>query len=329
MKKKILLKKIIFIFLTIIIFLIPFLWPSLQKISTGLSLISGIIFAVIFENPFPVFTKKYTSKLLTYSIVGLGFGMNLLSVVEAGMDGFIYICVGIFATISFGLLLGKLLGNSKKCSLLVTTGTAICGGSAIAAVGPVIAAREEEISLSLAVIFFLNAIALFVFPYLGHYLHLSQKEFGLFSALAIHDTSSVVGATMQYGHEALKYGTTIKLTRALWIVPITFFISQFYTKSIISKKDNNKINFPAKKPWFILWFLVAAGISTYIPQIKLYTHALYFLAEKVLILIMFFIGVNLSKSSFKNVGNRLIIQGVFLWVFNIVVTLFIIFMTKR
>src|SRR5579859_527418 len=202
----------------------------LPFISPGMALMVGIALALTVGNPYPLTTARVITPLLQISVVGLGAGMNLVEVGQAGLHGFFYTVIGISLTMSIGLTLGWMLRTARDTSLLVTVGTAICGGSAIAAVAPAIRAKHHEVSVALATVFFLNAVALFIFPPLGHHFGLGQRQFGVWSALAIHDTSSVVGAAMQYGARALEIATTIKLTRALWIVPVTLVIGMMWNR---------------------------------------------------------------------------------------------------
>jgi uncharacterized integral membrane protein (TIGR00698 family) len=243
--------------------------------------------------------------LLQYSVVGLGFGMNIEASLASGVQGMAFTIVSVFGTLALGWLLGrKLLKVDRNTSYLVSAGTAICGGSAIAAVGPVIKAKDSEMSVALATVFVLNAVALFVFPVLGHWLGLTQQQFGMWAAIAIHDTSSVVGAGTAYGEEALQVATTIKLTRALWIIPLAL------VTAIIFKNKENKISIP----WFILWFVVAIMINTYVLQdFPQAGKIISMIARKVLVLIMFFIGASLTRSTLKSVGIKPLIQGVILW----------------
>jgi len=210
--------KIILPLAIIIILIISHFNPIFHRMSAGIAVVSGIILSVVFENPYIEKSKKIASKLLTWSVIGLGFGMNLIIVAKVGLHGIGYTVIGIVVCTILGLFLGKWLRNQRDTSVLITFGTAICGGSAIAAIAPTIKAKHHEISVALAIVFLLNAVSLFIFPFVGHFLHLSQDQFGLWSALAIHDTSSVVGATLQYGPQALNVGTTVKLARALWII---------------------------------------------------------------------------------------------------------------
>ncbi len=271
--------------------------------SSALALLAGIILASTLGNPFKTFTQKHTSTLLQISVVGLGAGMNLLVVSAVGIQGIGYTITGIVLTALVGFTLAKLLKTPAIISALITIGTGICGGSAIAATGPVLNADNEDMSVSLGVVFILNALALFIFPPIGHALSLSQHQFGLWSALAIHDTSSVVGASMQYGKEALELATTIKLARALWIIPLSLLLAFFM-------KSKSKI----KIPWFIFGFILVAAIVTWVPEISYIGHKVSDVAKKILVLTLFFIGLNLNIKSIKKVGFRPLLLGIFLWV---------------
>lgn len=284
-------------------------------IKPPVALFSGLVFALIFGSPFPVFNKKISKYLLQASVVGLGFGMNFQESLSAGLDGIIFTIFSVVSVMVFGILLGKWLKVGKVQSYLIASGTAICGGSAIAAIGPVAKANDHEMSISLATIFVLNAIALFIFPVLGHWLDMSQHQFGLWSAIAIHDTSSVVGAAATYGEEALKVATTVKLTRALWIIPLTIYTA-FHFKS----KDE-KITIP----WFILLFIIAMLVNTYLPVSKIVMHDIVAVSKQALTLTLFFIGAGLSRNALKTVGARPLIAGIILWFFIAVISLCFIF----
>ena len=282
--------------------------------NAAIALIAGVVLALAVGNPYAHHTKLYSQKLLSYSIVGLGAGMNLITVAKVGFSGLGYTVVSIGSTLALGFLIGKILHSDRETSMLITVGTAICGGSAIAAVAPVIKAKPQSMSVALGTVFLLNALALFIFPSLGHYFGLTQAQFGLWSALAIHDTSSVVGATMQYGPEALATGTTVKLARALWIVPLTVAFSQF---SPAADGEGG----PKKKPWFILGFLIVAAIVTWVPELAETGHVIEKVARKGLVVTLFLIGCNLTASTLKAVGLRPLIQGVVLWLVVLVSTL--------
>ena len=266
----------------------------------------GLLFALVCGQPYPAFNKKMSKMLLQYSVVGLGFGMNIEASLASGVQGMAFTIVSVFGTLALGWLLGrKLLKVDRNTSYLVSSGTAICGGSAIAAVGPVIKAKDYEMSVALGTVFILNAIALFIFPPLGRALGLNDVQFGTWAAIAIHDTSSVVGAGAAYSETALEVATTIKLTRALWIIPVTLFTA------FIFRTDGKKVTIP----WFILWFIVAMVVNTYlldsVPQVG---KAVNGIARKCLTLTMFFIGASLSVGTLKQVGVRPLLQGILLWI---------------
>ncbi len=281
-----------------------------QMPSAG-ALVLGVLIAITIGNPWIPLTKKYTSQLLQISVMGLGAGMNLNVVAKVGMQGIGYTVIGILTTCTFGFFLGKWLKVDKATSVLITVGTAICGGSAIAAVAPVIRAKSSDVSIALGTVFLLNAVALLIFPVIGHYFGLTETQFGLWGALAIHDTSSVVGATMQYGPHALEVGTTVKLARALWIVPVTFAISQVWSRN---QTDDEVSKEKPKRPWFILGFLIAAAIVTWLPSLRPFGHEVEFVAKRLLVLTLFLIGSNLNMATLKKVGFKPFVQGVALWI---------------
>lgn len=278
--------------------------------SSPLALLMGIIIALTIGNPFHERTKQIAPKLLSYSVIGLGAGMNLNTVAQAGVHGFGYTFIGISFTLFFGWVLNRLLKADQETSILISVGTAICGGSAIAAVAPSIRAKSHSISVALGTVFFLNALALVLFPLLGQHFEMSQEQFGLWSALAIHDTSSVVGATMQFGSTALQIGTTIKLARALWIVPVTLFIAWWVARANANLDAKTK---GIKKPWFIMGFLLAAAVVTWIPETQPVGHMVQTLARRGLVLTLFFIGLNLTLSTLRSVGLKPLLLGVLLW----------------
>jgi uncharacterized integral membrane protein (TIGR00698 family) len=292
-----------------IAFILAALATLLPLVSPGIALMLGIAFALTLGNPYAATSSRFVTPSLQVSVVGLGAGMNLGAVAHAGMQGFSYTIVGVTLTMTVGLILGRSLGTARNTSLLVTVGTAICGGSAIAAVAPAIRAKNHEVSVALATVFFLNAVALFIFPWMGHYFGLSQSQFGIWSAIAIHDTSSVVGAAMQYGAQSLEIATTIKLTRALWIVPVVLAIGMVWNP------EKGEINAQkVRRPWFILGFLAAAAFVTLIPSLKPAGHVLFIGAQRSLVLTLFLIGSGLSRSALQAVGRRPLIQGFILWV---------------
>ncbi len=281
--------------------------------SPPVALVLGLFLALTLGNPFDEQTKKWTGILLQTSVVLLGFGMNLGAIWDAGKQGVLFTVATIFGTIIVGYFLGKLFKIEEKTSALISSGTAICGGSAIAAVAPAISAESEQISVSLGTIFILNSIALLIFPAIGHYFNLSQNQFGIWSAIAIHDTSSVVGAAQSYGAEALAVATTVKLARALWIAPVALLFSLFY------RAENRKIAIP----YFIFFFLLAALLRTYLPVgiPKSLYESLTNLAKAGLTVTLFLIGASLSRETLKTVGIKPLAQGILLWILISIVSL--------
>jgi uncharacterized integral membrane protein (TIGR00698 family) len=283
--------------------------------SPALSLLLGIAFAVTVGNPFPKQSKFASKYSLQAAVVGLGFGLDLTTMLRVGEHGFFITLITISATLAIGMLIGRLLKVERKAAMLIAVGTAICGGSAIAAVGPVIKANDEEMSVSLGTVFILNAIALFLFPLIGHALGMTEDSFGLWAALAIHDTSSVVGAAASYGKHALEIATTIKLTRALWIIPVAFFFA--YLESRYDRMHHKKGNTGTPKvqiPWFIALFVLASVIRSIIPGGSDVYGAIGIIAKALLSLTLFLIGAGLSRSAIKKVGARPLIAGVSLWI---------------
>ncbi|MDL2241440.1 putative sulfate exporter family transporter [Bacteroidales bacterium OttesenSCG-928-L03] len=284
---------------------IPALSSYSRWVTPPVALFLGLLAALLCGRAYPMFNKKVSKYLLQYSVVGLGLGMNLQESLASGKDGMLFTVISVVGTMFIGMFVGrKVLKTSRNVSYLISSGTAICGGSAIAAVGPVLKAKDSEMSVALATVFVLNAIALFIFPPMGHWLGLSQQEFGTWAAIAIHDTSSVVGAGAVYGEEALKIATTIKLTRALWIIPLAL------VTSFLFKEKDKKISIP----WFILFFIIAILVNTYLltdcPEVG---SAVSGFARKMLTITMFFIGATLSVDVLKQVGLKPLIQGVILW----------------
>ncbi|HLZ51004.1 MAG TPA: putative sulfate exporter family transporter [Candidatus Acidoferrum sp.] len=285
-----------------IIFLLAFILSFTGLLSPPIALSLGIIFGLSFAHPYSSATRIAARILLQICVVALGFGMNLREVVKAGRSGFLYTVIGISFAIVVGLALGKLLRVRGNSSFLITAGTAICGGSAIAAVGPILHADDEEMAVSLGTVFILNSVALLLFPPIGGLLHLSQSQFGLWAALAIHDTSSVVGAAAKYGQEALLIGTTVKLARALWILPLALA-----TAAIKHSKSRVQL------PWFILFFCLAAIFNSYIPAMSRFSHAVFAFGRLGLTATLFLIGTGISRATLKEVGWRPLLQGVLLW----------------
>jgi len=285
-----------------VLFIALLLFCATPWCSPPIALALGLALALSVGSPFK--TGRITKLLLQASVVGLGFGMNLQKVVAAGRTGLLFTIATITGTLLAGYLLGRAMRISAGTAHLISSGTAICGGSAIAAVGPVIGATDEEMSVSLGTVFILNSIALFVFPLIGAALHLSQTQFGVWAAIAIHDTSSVVGAASAYGAEALQIATTVKLTRALWIVPLTLGTAFAF------RRNRAKIAIP----WFILYFLLAAVMRTYVPGPEPVWTAIVQIARIGLTITLFLIGSALSRRSLAAVGVRPLILGVALWI---------------
>ena len=282
----------------------------LPQVSAAAALVLGIAVAVAAGNPWLSRTKRLTPRLLAASVVGLGAGMNLLQMEKVGAAGVRYTVISIGLTFAAGTLLGRWARTRRDTSLLITAGTAICGGSAIAALAPTVRAGDEDVSVALGTVFVLNAVALLVFPWVGHRLSLSQAQFGLWSALAIHDTSSVVGATLQYGRGALEVGTTVKLARALWIVPLTLVAGYVRRKP---DGEEGPAAGAVTRPWFILGFLLAAALVTWVPALRPAGHGVEAIARRLLVLTLFLIGANLTTATIRRVGVRPFAQGLVLW----------------
>ena len=276
-------------------------------IGPPLALAAGLVFGLSVAHPMYAESRNLSKFLLQAAVVCLGFGMNLKEVVHAGASGFMYTAISITFVLSFGILLGKMLQVGKTQSQLIAVGTAICGGSAIAAMGPILDANEEEMAVSLGTVFVLNSVALLLFPFIGHALHFTETQFGLWAALAIHDTSSVVGAGAKYGATALAVGTTVKLARALWIVPLAIATAML-------KKSKAKVNWP----WFILYFCFAAVLATYVPRYIPQSVPVFFglnrLGRAALTVVLFLIGTGITRNTLKEVGVRPLVQGVGLWI---------------
>lgn len=285
------------------IFFLALILAATGLISPPLALLGGLIYGFAAVHPFHVESKRLAKFLLQASVVALGFGMNLHQVLQAGRSGFLYTAISITAVMLLGLGFGYMLHVGKKSAFLISAGTAICGGSAIAAVGPIAEASEEEMAVSLGTVFILNSVALFLFPVVGYALHMTQAQFGLWSALAIHDTSSVVGATAKYGATALAVGTTIKLARALWIVPLSLVTAA-------TLKSKARIHWP----WFILLFCLAALLNTLLPSFNPTFGVLNHLGKIGLTVTLFLIGTGLNKETLQRVGARPLIQGLALWI---------------
>jgi uncharacterized integral membrane protein (TIGR00698 family) len=295
------------------VFLLGLLIAGSGFVSPPVALMGGIAFGFAVEHPLRAESAKLAKLLLQASVVMLGFGMNVAEVVHAGRSGFVYTAISITSAMVLGLLLGKVLKVGGKASFLIAAGTAICGGSAIAAVAPITEASEEEISVSMGTVFLLNSVALLLFPAVGHLLKLDQNQFGLWAALAIHDTSSVVGAAAAYGAQALQIGTTVKLARALWIVPVSLLTAAFMAR-LAARRGTAAGTAKVKMPWFIVYFCAAAALSTYLPRLHAGFLELNKLGKLGLTATLFLIGTSLSKKTLKQVGARPLVQGIVLWV---------------
>ena len=293
-------KKLSFLYL-----LLPLLCMC-SFVTAPMALFCGILLAFLkIERPFEF--KKYSSPLLQYSVVLMGFGMSLQQVIEVSSKGIILTACSVLLVFLFGMLLGRLLKVDRNTAMLISSGTAICGGSAIAAVSPIIKAKDNQISFALTVVFVLNALALFIFPPIGRALNMGEVDFGYWSAIAIHDTSSVVGAGAAYGPDALQTAVTVKLARTLWIIPLSFLVL-----FINRKHDSNKGK--VKIPWFILYLVVAILIAFLLPQFsELYTN-LAFLGRRGMVVALFMIGCGFSVEDLKKAGWRSFVLGVLLWI---------------
>lgn len=280
-------------------------------ISSPMALVGGFLFHYLFGHPFLHLNSKAVKLLLTTAVIGLGFGMNIEETLVAGKDGLILTVISIFLVLTVGFLLGKFLKLDKKTTHLISSGTAICGGSAIAAIAPIIKASEKDIAISLGTVFLLNSIALIIFPTIGHFFNLTQHQFGLWSAIAIHDTSSVVGAALAYGEEALNVATTVKLARALWIIPLSIF-------SVFLFKGKSKT---IKIPWFVLFFIGAILLNSYFSLPGLITNSITSVSKAILILTLFLIGAGLSFEKIKVAGWKPMILGISLWAMISIVSL--------
>lgn len=290
--------------------------PTLE-VSAPIALLMGLVFALSLPNPYPKFNKKTSKYLLQVAVVCLGFNMNLQESLKSGSEGMLFTVVSVVGVMCLGVLIGYYMHLNRKTSYLIASGTAICGGSAIAAVGPVLKADENEMAVSLGVIFILNSIALFIFPPMGHMLQMSQEQFGTWAAIAIHDTSSVVGAGEIYGEVAMKTATLIKLTRALWIIPLAI------ATMFIFRDKSSKISIP----WFIFIFVLAMVANTYIPLPEWFTTTMNWIARRGMVLTLFCIGASLSLASIKSVGVKPLLQAVILWVVISVLSLFVVLET--
>jgi uncharacterized integral membrane protein (TIGR00698 family) len=286
-------------------FIVPLLLCLTPFVTPPFALLLGLLVTNTLGNPYLHLNQKATSFLLRLSVIGLGFGINVQTALQAGKDGFLFTIISLLSTLLLGALIGKWLAVEKKTSHLISCGTAICGGSAIAAIAPIIKADEKQTSIAVATIFILNSIALFLFPAIGHMFDLSQKQFGLWSAIAIHDTSSVVGAANKYGSEALQIATVVKLARTLWIIPIALITT------LLFKNSSEKI----KIPYFIGLFVIAMVIASFIPQNSSLLIFIASLSKTGLTLALFLIGTGLTRVTLKTIGTKPLVQGVLLWIF--------------
>ena len=282
--------------------------------SPAVALFTGLVFALVFPMPYPRFNKKASKYLLQASVVGLGFGMNVNESLKSGAEGMMFTIISVFAVMTFGIMFGYWMHINRKTAYLISSGTAICGGSAIAAVGPVVKASDQEMAVSLGVIFMLNAIALFIFPPMGKLFGMSQEQFGTWAAIAIHDTSSVVGAGAAYGQEALKIATLVTLTRALWIIPLALITM------VLFRDKTARISIP----WFIFMFIGAMLVNTYCNLPAQISEMLVYVAHKGLVLTLFFIGAGLSIKAIKAVGIRPLALAILLWIIIGVSSFFVI-----
>lgn len=308
--------KVIYILLIALI-LFPFDRFGLPVISAPLALLCGLAFAFIFPNPYPKFNKKTSKYLLQVAVVCLGFNMNLQESLKSGSEGMLFTVVSVVGVMALGVLVGYWLHINRKTAYLISSGTAICGGSAIAAVGPVLKANENEMAVSLGVIFILNSLGLFIFPPLGHIFEMTQQQFGTWAAIAIHDTSSVVGAGEAYGEEALQIATLIKLTRALWIIPLAIATMFIY------RDKTAKISIP----WFIFIFVLAMVVNTYVTLPAWFVSSMVWIAKRGMVVTLFLIGASLSIASIRSVGVKPLLQAVLLWIVISVSSLFVVLET--
>jgi uncharacterized integral membrane protein (TIGR00698 family) len=279
-----------------------FLGCLVAPVPPALALGTGAGIALLIGHRRAELTRRWTSRLLQLSVVGLGAGMDLRVVARVGLHGLSYTIVGIAATLTLGVWLGRRLHLRRISALLVSLGTAICGGSAIAAAAPVLEADSEDTSVALATVFLLNGIALVVFPAIGHALHLSQNSFGLWAALAIHDTSSVVGASLAFGPAALATATSVKLARALWIAPTT---------SVLGWRTGRR---RARVPLFIVGFVAAAGLGTFVAPLRVATPAVSAGARHLLVASLLLVGAGLSREALRKTGARPLLHGALLWI---------------
>lgn len=302
----------------VVLILFPFDKLGLPSATAPVALFVGLLFAFIFPMPFPKFNRKGSKYLLQASVVGLGFGMSVTEALKSGGQGMMFTVVSVIGVMAFGVLVGYWMHINRKTSYLISAGTAICGGSAIAAVGPVLRANDEEMAVSLGVIFILNAVALFIFPPMGRYFGMTDAQFGTWAAIAIHDTSSVVGAGDAFSPAACEIATVIKCTRALWIIPLAFV-----TMFLFRDKNSARISIP----WFILLFVLAMIFNTYLGLPEELSTAIVYVAKKLLVVTLFFIGASLSLATVRKVGVYPLLHAVLLWLVIGTVSFFVVRMT--
>jgi uncharacterized integral membrane protein (TIGR00698 family) len=275
------------------------------KIPPHWSMLLGVLIALIFppSNLFKNHSKSWSTRLLQLSVILLGAGLNFQSIIYEGYEGIFTTFLSISSILLLGTILAKIFQTPTPLSILITFGTSICGGSAISAMAPIINAPPLAIATSLGIVFILNGLSVFIFPPIGQFLDLNQQQFGTWAALAIHDTSSVIASTQIFGEEALKIGTTLKLTRALWILPATFIFS-------LLKKTDNKVGIP----WFIFLFLLMSLIFSFFRELQYLTSYFLIISKIGLSLTLFLIGLNLNKSQIKDISMKPVMLGVTLWV---------------
>lgn len=309
-------KKASYVALALAFFLVPLLVDQVRNYAAGVAVVAGLVFTVLFGNPFAARTARMTSPMLGLAIVLMGFRLNLRTVLETGLRGLGYTVVGLALAMALGVAIGRKMRLERDTTLLISTGTAVCGGSAIAAVAPVLDAKPHSVAISTAVVFILNAVALILFPIIGHHFGFTQEQFGLWSAIAIHDTSSVVGATMQYGAKAMEVGVTVKLARTLWIVPLALAVSLAVPRGEGGKRARIRI------PWFIPCFLLASAAVTLFPALGKVGGALGEVSKCLMVMTLFLIGSNVSVAKIKEMGVKPLLHGIWLWAVVLVVWFF-------
>ena len=294
-----------------ILFIVVFVLCLTPYVSAASALLLGLGFALWLKNPFEAQSATWGGYLLKTSVIGLGFGINIQVLLKAGQENIGTTTLFVVGVLLLGYFSGKILKIDRLISLLVSVGTAICGGSAIAAVGSVMKANASQLSMATGVVFLLNAVALFVFPTIGHWAGLSQAQFGTWAAIAIHDTSSVVGAAAKYGDEALRVASITKMLRILWIIPVSLFL--------VLRFAENRESF--KIPSFIIGFVLASCLFSFVPLPADLFKNLYLVAKQGLVASLFLIGAGISLQAVRQVGAKVLVQAVVLWVTVSVVSL--------